>query len=168
MPLRHWSGIVEFQILGALPAWRCVPGICNWDNEESKLVTGSLTDKKTGEPKQINTGWSSWQQASLANYSASNLRTGSGLGRGAQLGVHTGVKLLLSKAQRMFAHKLLLPTARRSGSSSQIKQRGIGTKQWIQNVRRRKRLLTNDCFLLCKDLDVSFSSVCWGIFSHFF
>lgn len=44
--------------------------------------------------------------------------------------VQTGVTLLLSKAQRMFTHKLLLPKARHSGFSSQIKQRGIETKQW--------------------------------------
>lgn len=37
-----------FHILGALPAWRCFRGICNRDNEESKLGTGSLTDKNQG------------------------------------------------------------------------------------------------------------------------
>lgn len=111
-------------------------------------------------------GRSSWQPSTLASCSASNLRTGSGLGRGAQLGVHTGVTFLLSKAQRMFVHKLLLPKARHSGSSSQIKQRGIGTKQWIQNEKRKT--LTNDCFLLCKDLDVSFSSICWGISNQYY
>lgn len=74
----------------------------------------------------------------------SNLRTGSGRLRAA----HTGVKLLLSQAQRIFAQKLLLPKARRSGFSSQGKQRGIKTKRWntkYEVEKKGKRLVTNDC-----------------------
>lgn len=59
----------QFQILGALAAWWCVHGICNWDNEESKLVTGSLTDRKQGnQHKSIRTSppEPAWQHAILA------------------------------------------------------------------------------------------------------
>lgn len=59
----------------------------------------------------------------------------------------------------MFAQKLLLPKARRSGFSSQIKQRGIGTKQWNTKYERKKyeegkRLRTHNCFWPCKKSEV--------------
>lgn len=73
----------------------------------------------------------------------------------------------LSKAQRLFAHKLLLPKARHSGFSSQIKQRGLKQNSGIQNMRGKtgKRLVTNGCFLLCKKL----GAICsvGGVFSNF-
>jgi hypothetical protein len=39
----------------------------------------------------------------------------------------------------MFVHKLLLPKARHSGFSSQVKQREIGTKQWNTKYGGRKK-----------------------------
>lgn len=59
----------QFQILDALAAWWCVYRICNWDNEESKLTSGSLTDRKQGNQREsIQPGptESAWQHEILA------------------------------------------------------------------------------------------------------
>lgn len=69
--LRPWDidSVSSVSILGALAAWWCVHGICNWDNEESKLAQGLLTDRKQGDRlESIPTGPTepAWQPATLA------------------------------------------------------------------------------------------------------
>lgn len=139
--------LLPVSILGALAAWWCVHGICNWDNEESKLATGSLTDRKQGTNSNQYRPALQSLPGSLQCWhisSGSNLRAGSGLGRGAQLDVQTGVTLLLSKTQRVFAHKLLLPKARLSGFRSQMKQRGMKPEAVEYKIWEREKRETCD------------------------